>query len=98
MPVHAQEAHPQVGVFLAGELFFHPAEDPAFRHGIHDVFRIGIHGDVRPVELERLERHADGHELHAVVGRQAESLRQLLAVPPRKEYRAVASRPGVPER
>lgn len=98
MPVHAQEAHPQVGVFLAGEPLFHPAEEPAFRHGVHDVFRIGVHGDVRPVELERLECHADSHELHAVVGRQAESLRQLLAVLSRKEYRAVASRPGVPER
>ena len=96
-PVYAQETHPQVGILLAGEPFLLPAELPAFRHGVHDVFRVGIDRDVRPLELERFERRADGRQLHAVVGRQAESLRKLLAVRARKQHRAVTARSGIPQ-
>ena len=95
--VHAQETHPEIGVFLARESLADPAEDPAFRDSVDDVFRIGVDDHVRTLELERFERHAHGHQLHAVVGREAESLRQLLAVVSREKHCAVAARPGVSE-
>ena len=44
---------------------------------------------------DSFERRADGRQLHAVVGRQAESLRKLLAVTARKQHRAVTARSGI---
>ena len=41
--VHAQETHPEIGVFLARESLADPAEDPAFRNGVDDVFRIEVY-------------------------------------------------------
>ncbi len=95
--VEPQEAHPQIGVLLAGEALLDPAEDPPLRDGVDDVFRVGVDGHVGALELERFEGRADGHELHAVVGRQAEARRELLAVGTREQHDAVAARAGVSE-
>lgn len=95
--VRAQEAHPEVGVLLPGKPLLHPREEPPLRHGVDDILRIGVDGDLRTFVFQRFEGRADGHELHAVVGRQAESAGEFLAVGPREEHHAVAARAGVPE-
>ena len=95
LAIDAQEPHPQVGIFLPGESLALPAEDPAFGHGVDDVFRVGVEHDLRAGEFEGFERHADGPQLHAVVGRPAESLGNLLAVGTREQDDAVAARSRV---
>ena len=95
--VDAQETLPEVGVLLPGKPLLFPAEDPSLRDGIDDVFRVGVEGDVRSLELERFEGHADGREFHAVVGRQAVALCELLAVGAGEQDGSVAARSGVSE-
>ena len=95
--VDAQEAHPEIGVLLAGEALPGPAEDPPFGDGVDDILRVGVDHHLRALELERLEGDADPHELHAVVGREAETSGELLAVGAREEDDAVASGAGVSE-
>ena len=93
--VGAQEASPEIGVLLAGEPFLLPAEYPAFLHGIDHVFRIGVDRHVAAFEFQHFEGYADGQQLHAVVGRQAVTLRHLLAEPSRYQDRSVTTRTGI---
>ena len=95
--VRAQEAHPEVGVLLPGKPLLHPREEPPLRHGVDHILRVGVDGDLRTFVFQRLEGRADGHELHAVVGRQAEAAGEFLAVGAREEHGAVTARARVPQ-
>ena len=95
MAVYAEKSPPQIGILLSGEPLLLPAEDPALRDGVDDVFRIGVDHHVAPREFQRFERDAHGHQLHTVVGRQPETGRHLLAERPAQQHRPVTSRTGI---
>ena len=67
-----KQALPQVTVLnglLVGSFppALFPAVDPVFIESVDDVLRIGMDLDLAGA-VERLERHDDRHEFHAIVG------------------------------
>ena len=76
-----EQALPQIAVLdrlLVGSLpaAFFPSVNPVLVEGVDDVLRIGMDFDVAGA-VECLERHDNGHELHAVVGGLGVTARKL---------------------
>jgi hypothetical protein len=95
------EALPEVGVFegVGGFGGAAPAEaapfiDPAFGHGVDEVFGVGVNGDVTG-GAQGFEAGDGGEEFHAVVGGEGEAAGEFAAVLVVKEDGAEAAGAGV---